>query len=145
MLDEKGWLQSSYYTSGFISFSESSLDGLDTFVVGISSQISTLDEEISKAVQAQSVAGKQASKVNRDDVLDMGRCYAESEIATMLFYKSARIIGALHFSCTIAAKEFMTAQSMQICLSISQQRTSEKIIRNIRNHIFLTNKPNCDT
>ena len=43
--------------------SESSLDGLDTFVVGISSQISTLDEEISKAVQAQSVAGKQASKV----------------------------------------------------------------------------------
>jgi hypothetical protein len=44
-------------------FLESSLDGLDTFVVGISSQISTLDEEISKAVQAQSVAGKQASKV----------------------------------------------------------------------------------
>ena len=31
--------------------------------MGISSQISTLDEEISKAVQAQSVAGKQASKV----------------------------------------------------------------------------------
>lgn len=45
------------------TFVESSLDGLDTFVVGISSQISTLDEEISKAVQAQSVAGKQASKV----------------------------------------------------------------------------------
>ena len=42
---------------------ESSLDGLDTFVVGISSQISTLDEEISRAVQAQSMAGKQASKV----------------------------------------------------------------------------------
>ena len=41
---------------------ESSLDGLDTFVVGITSQISTLDEEISRAVQAQSAAGKQASK-----------------------------------------------------------------------------------
>jgi len=41
---------------------ESSLDGLDTFVVGIASQITTLDEEISSAVQAQSVAGKQASK-----------------------------------------------------------------------------------
>jgi hypothetical protein len=47
----------------YVASVESSLDGLDTFVVGISSQISTLDEEISKAVQAQSVAGKQASKV----------------------------------------------------------------------------------
>ena len=72
MLDEKRWSESSCHTSGFVSFSESSLDGLDTFVVGISSQISTLDEEISKAVQAQSVAGKQASKVNRD-VHDMRR------------------------------------------------------------------------
>lgn len=50
-------------TTDYDAFVESSLDGLDTFVVGISSQISTLDEEISKAVQAQSVAGKQASKV----------------------------------------------------------------------------------
>jgi hypothetical protein len=41
---------------------ESSLDGLDTFIVGITSQISTLDEEISRAVHTQSVAGKQASK-----------------------------------------------------------------------------------
>jgi hypothetical protein len=32
---------------------ESSLDGLDTFVVGISSQISTLDEEISKAIHGK--------------------------------------------------------------------------------------------
>lgn len=43
--------------------SEKSLDDLDTFVVAISSQIATLDEEISKAVQSQSVAGQQASKV----------------------------------------------------------------------------------
>jgi hypothetical protein len=50
-------------TTHYGAIAESSLDGLDTFVVGISSQISTLDEEISKAVQAQSVAGKQASKV----------------------------------------------------------------------------------
>lgn len=42
---------------------EASLDDLDTFVVGIGSQISTLDEEISRAVQAQSSAGQQASKV----------------------------------------------------------------------------------
>lgn len=41
---------------------EASLDGLDTFVVGITSQITTLDEEISKSVQAQSATGKQASK-----------------------------------------------------------------------------------
>lgn len=42
---------------------EEDLDKLDTFVVGIGSQISALDEEISKAVQSQSTAGEQASKV----------------------------------------------------------------------------------
>ena len=41
---------------------EASLEDLDTFVVGINSQISALDEEISKAVQEQSVQGQQASK-----------------------------------------------------------------------------------
>eukprot|EP01038_Epipyxis_sp_PR26KG_P011126 gene11126-14933_t len=41
---------------------EASLDDLDTFIVGIGSQISALDEEISKAVQTQSVVGNQASK-----------------------------------------------------------------------------------
>lgn len=45
--------------------SESSLDDLDTFVVGIGSQIYALDEEISLAVQAQSSVGKQATKVRR--------------------------------------------------------------------------------
>lgn len=40
---------------------EASLIDLDTFLVGIGSQISALDEEISKAVQSQSVAGVQAS------------------------------------------------------------------------------------
>ena len=64
-MDEQQQSCRSDYTFEFVPFSESSLDGLDTFVVGISSQISTLDEEISKAVQAQSVAGKQASKVRR--------------------------------------------------------------------------------
>jgi len=42
---------------------ETSLDLLDTFLTGISSQISSLDEEISKAVQAQSKAGEQATRV----------------------------------------------------------------------------------
>ena len=42
---------------------EMSLENLDTFVFGVSSQITTLDEEISLAVQSQSVAGQQASKV----------------------------------------------------------------------------------
>lgn len=41
---------------------EASLSSLDTFVLGIGSQISVLDEEISRAVQAQSCAGQQASK-----------------------------------------------------------------------------------
>eukprot|EP01041_Mallomonas_annulata_P011803 gene11803-24725_t len=41
---------------------EQSLDYLDTFLVGIGSQISALDDEISKAVQAQSKAGEQASR-----------------------------------------------------------------------------------
>eukprot|EP00601_Ochromonadales_sp_CCMP2298_P022264 CAMPEP_0173299502 /NCGR_PEP_ID=MMETSP1143-20121109/16711_1 /TAXON_ID=483371 /ORGANISM="non described non described, Strain CCMP2298" /LENGTH=196 /DNA_ID=CAMNT_0014239791 /DNA_START=108 /DNA_END=694 /DNA_ORIENTATION=+ len=41
---------------------EGSLDTLDTFIVSIGAQISTLDEEISKAVQTQSVIGKEASK-----------------------------------------------------------------------------------
>eukprot|EP01032_Pedospumella_encystans_P018155 gene18155-20675_t len=41
---------------------ESSLDDLDSFIVDIGSQISKLDDEISKAVQTQSVIGKQASK-----------------------------------------------------------------------------------
>lgn len=43
---------------------ESSLDELDPFVVGIGSKISALDDEISRAVQAQSRAGEQATKVN---------------------------------------------------------------------------------
>jgi hypothetical protein len=41
---------------------EQSLDDLDTFVFGVSSQITALDEEISHAVQSQSIAGQQASK-----------------------------------------------------------------------------------
>jgi hypothetical protein len=42
---------------------EQSLDDLDTFVFGVNSQITALDEEISHAVQSQSIAGQQASKV----------------------------------------------------------------------------------
>ncbi len=42
---------------------EESLNDLDTFVVGIGSQIGALDEEISRAVQAQSSLGQQASVV----------------------------------------------------------------------------------
>jgi vacuolar protein sorting-associated protein 53 len=41
---------------------ESSLDELDTFTLGISSQMSALDEELSKAVQSQIASGEQASK-----------------------------------------------------------------------------------
>lgn len=40
---------------------EASLSQLDTFIVGIGSQISVLDDEISRAVQAQSSANRQAS------------------------------------------------------------------------------------
>lgn len=43
--------------------SESSLVELDTFMVGISSKISGLDDEISRAVQGQSRAGEQATRV----------------------------------------------------------------------------------
>ena len=43
--------------------SEASLNNLDTFVISIGSKIGVLDDEISKAVQAQSCAGEQASKV----------------------------------------------------------------------------------
>ena len=43
---------------------EESLEDLDTFLIGINSQIYVLDEEISKAVQAQNILGEQASKVN---------------------------------------------------------------------------------
>jgi vacuolar protein sorting-associated protein 53 len=42
---------------------ESSLNEIDTFVVGIGCKITTLEDEISKAVQAQSRAGEQATKV----------------------------------------------------------------------------------
>lgn len=40
---------------------EASLDDLDTYVVNIEKQINTLDDDISKAVQSQSIAGQQAS------------------------------------------------------------------------------------
>ena len=43
--------------------SESSLEELDTVVVGIGSKITILEGEISKAVQGQSRAGEQASRV----------------------------------------------------------------------------------
>eukprot|EP01035_Chromulina_nebulosa_P016800 gene16800-22281_t len=41
---------------------EESLNHLDTFIVGITSQISTLDEELSKSIQSQTIAGEIASK-----------------------------------------------------------------------------------
>eukprot|EP01031_Cornospumella_fuschlensis_P028008 gene28008-33821_t len=41
---------------------ESSLDDLDSFVNKIGSQIAALDDEISQAVQSQSVVGRQATK-----------------------------------------------------------------------------------
>ena len=43
--------------------SEASLVELDTFMLGITSKISGLDDEISRAVQAQSRAGEQATRV----------------------------------------------------------------------------------
>ena len=42
---------------------ENSLDELDNFLAGIGAQKTALDEEISKAVQAQSKAGEQATRV----------------------------------------------------------------------------------
>jgi vacuolar protein sorting-associated protein 53 len=41
---------------------ENSLDEIDTFVLGVSCKITTLDDEISRAVQAQSRAGEQATR-----------------------------------------------------------------------------------
>lgn len=41
---------------------EESLENLDTFVIGISSQIAVLDDELSKAVQTQNQLGEQASE-----------------------------------------------------------------------------------
>ena len=42
---------------------EASLDGLDAFTSSVDAQIHNLDEELSKAIQTQSVAGKQATQV----------------------------------------------------------------------------------
>ena len=42
---------------------ENSLDHLDTYMLGLNSKITALEEEISKSVQAQSSAGQQATKV----------------------------------------------------------------------------------
>lgn len=41
---------------------EDSLNDLDTFLLAISAKISTLDEELSKAIQSQSITGVQASR-----------------------------------------------------------------------------------
>ena len=42
---------------------EESLNQLDTYIIGVGSQISTLDEELSKAIQSQTISGEEASKV----------------------------------------------------------------------------------
>ena len=42
---------------------EASLDGLDSFSTSVNSQICYLDEELSQAIQTQSVSGKQATQV----------------------------------------------------------------------------------
>ena len=42
---------------------EASLDGLDSFSSSVNSQIYFLDEELSHAIQTQSVSGKQATQV----------------------------------------------------------------------------------
>ena len=42
---------------------ESSLDDLDTYMVGLNSQIGALEEEISKSVQNQSTTGQQVTNV----------------------------------------------------------------------------------
>ena len=54
---------------------EESLENLDTFLIGISSQIATVDEELSRAVQSQTISGEQATRVS---LLFIGRffvCY----------------------------------------------------------------------
>jgi serine/threonine protein kinase len=59
-LDDNNFDVISFINSRFPT--ENSLNELDTYVIGIGSQISVLVDEISKAVQTQSVAGQQASK-----------------------------------------------------------------------------------
>lgn len=60
-LDSPNFDPVSYINQKFPS--EASLDDVDTFVVAIGSKITALDDEISKAVQAQSRAGEQATRV----------------------------------------------------------------------------------
>ncbi len=59
-LDDNNFDVISFINSRFPT--ENSLNELDTYVIGIGSQISVLVDEISKAVQTQSIAGQQASK-----------------------------------------------------------------------------------
>jgi len=56
---------------------EASLSGLDTFLLGISTQINVLEEEISHAVQAQSLAGQQASVHVAEAQSDIGQLFSK--------------------------------------------------------------------
>eukprot|EP00981_Chlorochromonas_danica_P000478 scaffold98_cov248-Ochromonas_danica.AAC.19 len=59
-LDRKDFNPIDYINNLFPT--ESSLEDLDHFVSTIDQQIAVLDEEISRAVQHQSIIGRQASK-----------------------------------------------------------------------------------
>lgn len=64
-----------YVNSVFLD--EASLSGLDTFLLGISTQISVLEDEISHAVQAQSLAGQQASVQIAEAQTDIGQLFTK--------------------------------------------------------------------
>lgn len=60
-LDSSSFDPIAYINSKFPS--EQSLQNIDTYVIEIGCKINNLDDEISKAVQAQSRAGEQATRV----------------------------------------------------------------------------------
>lgn len=60
-LDSKSFDPILYINNKFPN--ENSLNDIDTFIIGINCKINNLNDEISKAVQAQSRAGEQATRV----------------------------------------------------------------------------------
>lgn len=74
-LDSEGFDPVDYINQNFPS--ESSLAELDTFSAGVRSRIAGLDEEISRAVQAQSRAGEQATRDITDAQLAINELFGK--------------------------------------------------------------------
>ncbi len=68
------------------------MEDLDTFIIGINSQIFVLDEEISKAVQAQNILGEQASKVLLVKDLNAWNCHSTDDLVRIVKFNAVMII-----------------------------------------------------